>query len=167
MKFRFLVAVFTVSTVLFASCGREGIRPSNCREGECVYFFEEGKQLAIDSIAFGTEFVNTEAGPDLVFTYEYEKDEDPRIADAGYTEWIRLQLPNDVISFSFKGEQLKDLPLYLSYSCFCLLDIGRPDRGSFSGTLLDNGKWELEMDVVFKGDSIEWSRSFSETFEKL
>ena len=162
MKYR-AILLFYVSLMFFVSC----VEPDETEEGadgtRSYYFYEDKSLNIVDSEDQYIKWANIKQGENLVFEYYFTDDDDPLIADDEYSESIRFEVPGDVTSFSYSGEDLLDCKITFTPYCFCFFDDEETaeNTGTVSGERISDDRWKITVDVVFYGFH---KRTFTEFF---
>ncbi len=163
MKYPRFLTLIPVSLFALISCNNQEIKPTHCQEGDCSYFYQENKQIVVDSSSNQVEFT-VEAGNQLVFTYEYKKDDSPRIADDEYTENLIFAIDSSLSDFAYTDDQLSSTDLAFIAYCFCIDRTTAITSGTLSGLKKDNNHWQIDLDVSFDRAGQTEQRTFSKVF---
>ena len=118
----YVLALFWVGafSVIFSSCNQDEVKPEVCKGGECDFEIIADSEIFILEDSAITEFdiVN---GDNFVFQYQYQSDDNKRIADDEYLERIYFEIHADSSSFSFSDAELINLNAFtIHYSLFTI-----------------------------------------------
>ena len=146
---RNLLKLLLIAPILFFSCDRENApAPEGCPEsGRCRYeFFEQAALVSymVDSTIAG---IHIEAGNQLVFRYQYVKEDDPHIADDELTRYIMFQAPAQIDSFHYTNEALEGQHASLVNLCFCAGNFFSIHQGDIRGKKINSRQWEVSGEV--------------------
>lgn len=160
-----IILSLTLIGLSLAGCKQTGVNPTNCRKGKCTYTILSNQQITIDTSESLWQDVEIIAGDQLVFEYEYIKNDEANIADDEYTERIYFEIDPESDSFSFKDDELAATNLIKQPICYCIPILWTPVSGTLTGEKTTETTWEVEMDVVFEREEETSESSFKATFE--
>ena len=131
-----------------------------------LVFFKNSRIEAQETSGAVTQSI--EPGDNLVFLYEYEKNDSPLIADDEYTERILFEIPAGIDTFLISGEDLKKSNAIYGNLCFCL-DRGhfRIDDGCIKGEKVDGKHWKVAMNISAQASQTTFSKMLSEIFKEI
>ena len=151
---------------LFACKSSDGLKPSPCRDGRCTYAFVEDAQLSIEEVDEWNVFLRRDSGANLVFTYNYVADDNPRIADDEYSERISFELNPDLTNIALEDGELTEIKLAFAPSCECILEVVEIRSGKISGEKINENQWEFNLDLEFEWAGNPQTRNISGVFER-
>lgn len=153
-----------IALLALISCQNQGLSPTNCRDGKCVYRVLQDKEILLQPDSAELIF-RVEEGDKLLFRYEYTQNEVPRIADDEYLEWLMFEIDKDQSSFSFKDTAMKDAKFLFYPSCECIPGNTLIEAGTLEGRKISDTQWEVSMDVSFSWGTIPQERKVDAIFE--
>jgi len=164
-RFFSLISISCLILILLSGCEKEELPLSfrdGCEAGTCSYLIEDNAALNVTD----DEIVEIIAGEKLVFTYVYEAEEDPQIADDEYTEFIRFEIAADTAttSFSYEDRDLRQINALMHASCFCAPEVAEIREGSINGTKQEDGSWEVAVEISFDYGTNRMARRFEGVF---
>lgn len=110
---------------------------SDCPDGgECSIQVYKNKMLNLQEDGTGAKYVQVVDGDKLVVEYVYAKNIDQRYVDGSYMETIQFEIPKDTKNLNKVDNQLQDVLLLYTKSCFC--------RGEAGTYLVTKGKLNLK-----------------------
>lgn len=160
-----IILSLTMIGLSLAGCKQTGVNPTNCRDGKCTYSILANQSIEIDRSDSLWQDVDITAGTQLVFEYEYIKNDKENIADDEYTERIYFEIDPELSSFNFRDADLEGINLVKQPICFCIPILWTPVSGTLTGEKLTETTWQVEMDVVFEREGETSESSFNATFE--
>lgn len=93
---------------------------TNCpKEGTCSFEVLQNKSLKIKTDGIGAQYPQITEGKQTVLKFEYKKDEDPRIADNGYSEIIYAEIEPATKTLNIKDDELRQAKVLFGRLCFC------------------------------------------------
>ena len=130
-----------------------------------LVFFQNSRLEITESDRINS--VEIKPGDNLVFQYEYVKNDNPNIADDEYTERIIFEIPANIDSFVISGEDLKKSNAVFGVFCFCL-DHGYfwIDDGCIKGEKVDDKHWNIAINISAQASQTAFTMMLSETFKK-
>ena len=163
----YVLSLFWVGmfSLILSSCNQDEVKPEVCKDGKCDFEIMTDSEIFILEDSAITEFdiVN---GDNLVFQYQYQSNDNKRIADDEYLERIFFEIHADSSSFSFSDAELIDLNAVFQRSCFCPGPFWvRIESGLITGTKQDDGEWKIDADLSIEIDGNTIERDFSKTFK--
>ena len=142
MKFRFLLIV--ACSLFFFGC--------DSKDGDKEYFtFKTNSQIVLTELGEDYFLANVDTGENLVFIYEFVKDDEPNIADDEYAERIIFEIDASVTSFSYTTENMSEIKMYFNQYCFCpSIESINVVNGTVEGERIDSSKWRISIDIQFE-----------------
>ena len=141
MKLRFLFII--VFSLFLFGCDKDS--------DEEFYTFKTNSQIVLTEIDEDYYLVNVDSGDNLVFIYEFVKDDDPDIADDEYAERIIFEIDKDLTSFSYTSEDISESKMYFNQFCFCpSIESIHIENGTLEGEKINNSKWRISLNVQFE-----------------
>ncbi len=121
------------------------------------YTFQENAQLVIASSNEGSYMKRGTVveGNNVVFTYEYQAENEIDIADDEYSEIIQFEIEPNLEEFSYSDGELIAINAVYTERCFCYFSDETKNTspsGSISGKKISETQWEITIDVTFYGD---------------
>lgn len=115
--------------------------------GDCHFDIFESSELALTENQ-GFISLRTDPGGKLVFCYQFQKEDQPNLADDEYKEELFWEIPEDIDSFEFVDEELSNAKTTFGRLCFCA-DGGyhRVNKGVLKGTKIGNKQWEISCNL--------------------
>ena len=152
-------------SIVLTSCDSTEIKPEICKGGKCDFEIQPNAEIFLveDSLISEFDVVN---GNNLVFQYQYVKNDSKRIADDEYTERIFFEINADVTEFLVSNEELVNINAIFYRACFCPAPaFRRITAGTISGIKEKDLTWKIEADLEIETDGSVVNRSFSKTFK--
>jgi len=130
------------------------------------YTFQENAQLTIEPYYEGSYMKSGKVtqGNNLVFTYEYEAEDEINIADDEYAEVIQFEIEPTLTAFSYSDNELDEIKAVYSEYCFCAFfdeEKNTSPQGTISGKKISETQWDIAIDVTFYADD---QKNISNTF---
>ena len=143
----------TLVFILLFSCSQQ----EESSEGSYCYNFQENAQLTIEPFYEESYMKNgiVTQGNNLVFTYEYEAEDELNIADDEYSEVIQFEIEPAVTEFVYSDNELDTINAVYTESCFCdFTDESKntSPQGTISGKKISETEWDITIDVTFYTD---------------
>jgi hypothetical protein len=92
----------------------------NCpEEGKCMFQVLPNSSLNFKTDDIGKLYPEISKGTKTVLKFEYKRNEDPRIADDGYTELIYIELDPGMKTLQLQDQKLKQAKVLFGRLCFC------------------------------------------------
>ena len=149
MKFSSIIP-FCLLIFLWA-CTPEGLNPSRCRDGKCIYEITADQQIeGVSDTAASWSEVRLVAGAKLVFHYEYEANEKARISDDELWEHIYFELDPSETEFSYTNDELADIQAIFTADCECINEVVHIRTGTIAGRQVDEQNWSIVMELGFE-----------------
>lgn len=120
--------------------------------GTCSFEVLKSKSLEIKTDGTGAQYPQITEGEKTVLKFEYKKEEDPKIADDGYTEVIYTEIKPTIHNLDLKDEELSQAKVLFGRLCFC--------RGQTGYYPVESGHLEIKSN---KNDSVSYTLSFKIT----
>lgn len=180
MRRLFPFLLFSFLPILFLQCdkipidfegencidGMPDFQPETTNNQEYDFRFFKNASLKIDEDdrINGVDIV---PGDQLVFQYEYVKNDSPFIADDEYTERILFEIPADLDSFIISGEDLKKSNAVFGAFCFCA-NTGYfwIDNGCIKGERVNGSTWNIAVNISAQASQWEFTKMLSEEFKE-
>lgn len=113
------------------------INITNCpEEGTCTFEVLKNKSLEIKTDGIGAQYPRVNEGKQTVLKFEYKKDDDPRIADDGYSEIIYAEIESTTKNLDLKDDKLSLAKVLFGRLCFC--------RGQTGYYPVEKGHFEIK-----------------------
>lgn len=123
---------------------------SSCPEdGNCNFEVIENRKLDIKTDGTGALYPQLSDGKSKVLKFEYNSDQDPRIADDEYTEIIYIEINPKIQNLRLEDKDLKDVQILFGRLCFC-----REQSGYFT---VEKGAFQIETN---KDKSVTYTLEF-------
>lgn len=146
--------------------GMPDFQPEATNNQEYDFRFFEHSSLEVDE-SDRINGVDIVPGDNLVFQYEFVRNDSPQVADDEYTEYILFEIPADLDSFIISGEDLQKSNAVFGAFCFCA------DRGYFwigdgciKGERVNHSTWNIAINISAQASHQEFTKMLSEEFEK-
>ncbi|MEO9894429.1 hypothetical protein [Aurantibacter sp.] len=122
-----------------------------------TYTFQENAQLIIEENYDGSymKYSSVVDGNNLVFTYEFQAEDEKDIADDEYSEVIRFEIQPDLNEFEYSTTDLEAIKAVYSENCFCFFGDDNKNtspKGTIKGKKISDTEWDITIDVVFYSD---------------
>lgn len=137
---------------------------SKNNEDRYSYTFSTGSALIIEATNGYMKYGKVVSGTNLVFEYQFERDDEENIADDEYAEFIRFEIDPSLNEFNYGDEELQTINPIFTQECFCGFYGEEKEvspTGFISGKKVSDTKWDITIDVIFYGDE---SKNISNTF---
>ena len=157
--------IFICISLCFICCTKE---EDNYQQKE-VYnysFYQSSSLEIVTNDDTYMQWTNITEGDFIVFEYQYQSEVNALIADQGYIQTIRFEIPKDLSEFTYKDDELINIKTTYSESCFCYFPADSSKnvapKGVISGQKLSETKWKIMIDVIFYGDE---NQKLSQSFK--
>jgi hypothetical protein len=171
------ILLFTASFLLIMCCGtkqksvrtvidQEKKSQTTCPDdGTCSFEILNNKSLLLKYDTTNQLYPEIVDAENIVFKFEYKRNEIANVEDGGYQELMFLELNPKDITQKIEDTSLQKVKLLFARLCFCRGQTGyyKVRKGSLNITSLNNDSYKLELN--FKIDEVpQIIKSISETF---
>lgn len=115
----FVIALISCNTK--TAITEKSTSTTNCpADGICTFEILENQELQLMKDEFGNTFhqLNNTEGK-VILKFKYKKNQDPQLADDGYTEIIFVQIDKSTNQLQLKDESLSDANVSFARICNC------------------------------------------------
>lgn len=126
--------------------------PSCPEDGKCTVEIRQNKRLEIKTDELGSLYYQVlDNDQTSVVFYKYDRNVPADLADAGYTEEIIFEIPNQDGEITLSGNRLQETKMLFRRMCFC--------RGQTGNFKVQDGNLNLKK----KGQSVQFLLDFKIT----
>lgn len=140
--------------LLLTGCGAKKVDmpsvTSNCPDdGKCTVEIKQNKKLEIKTDELGSLYYQIlDNDQTSIVSYKYDRNVPADLADAGYTEEIIFEIPNQDCEITLSGKRLQETKMLFRRMCFC--------RGQTGNFKVQDGNLKLKK----KGQYVQFSLDF-------
>ncbi|HLR31053.1 MAG TPA: hypothetical protein VK074_01095 [Fodinibius sp.] len=166
-----LALLASLMLLLFTSCN---ITDSDQPRDSYSYALHKQAAIAVDTTQrpAGEDSTTTVTsfsiapGNNKVFAYKHNVNPPEGLADAGLTETLVFQIPSQIDSFEWSGQNLQEHSVWYKRSCFCPLSGAAFEvtKGSIRGDKLSAVHWIVRANITVESPAGRFKIAFDEPF---